>query len=99
MEGPKVGVQLVLVSPDTSEFFIGEPIPFFNNGGLFVVNISQAISELVKYQLQSGYSLKAQTADLGHGTLTSQDQIHFTGYGERSGQFLQDAQETIYTVP
>lgn len=98
-EGPKVGVQMILVNSNSEEFWLGQPIPFFNNGGLFEVNVSQALSELVKYQIQSGFSLKAQTADLGHGLLTEQDQIHFTGHGERSGSFLQDAQETIYTVP
>jgi hypothetical protein len=99
-QGPKVGVQLTLVRSDTTEeFWVCQPIPFFNNGSLIEVNISQALSELVKYQIQSGFSLKIAQANLGHGLLEGNDQIHIVGHGERSGQFLQNAEETIFTVP
>ena len=98
-EGQKVGIQLVVVETSTTEeFWAAQPIPFFNNGSLIEVNISQVLSELTTYKIQSGFSLKAMIVDLGHGLLTNNDQIHLVGYGERSGSFLQDAQETIYTV-
>jgi hypothetical protein len=98
-QSPKIGLQLSLRNDDTfDEYWNCQPIPFYNNGGLHEVNISQVLSDLTEYGLQSGFSLIARAVNLGFGEIDATDEIHVTGFATRSGEFLQDSQEAIYIV-
>lgn len=96
---PRIGLQLT-IRDDASleEYWLSQPIPFYNNGALHEVNISQVLADLTEYGLQSGFSILGRLADLGFGEAENDDEIHITGYASRWGEILQDSDETIYSV-